>query len=614
MKFALHSLAIAATLFVSAHSVFGQSLPAALREATRKAVQTNPEVQARWQAFLQADAERDVVSGGYRPQVDLVAGAGYERSKTPTKAESSYNIGSAAITLTQMLYDGAFTSSEVRRASYAKLVRYYELVDTAENIALEVTRAYADVLRYRELVQMSKDNYVLHRQISDQINERVAAGVGRKADAEQASGRMALAESNLLTELANLHDVSARYLRIVGETPATKLGDLPEKLKFSGMPASVVKALEIAYLNNPALNAAIENVDAQRAQVDVRKSAYLPRVDFRLRQSYDRNQSGFLGNYNDTSAQIVLNYNLYRGGADQARELQAARAVAQAMDLQEKACRDTRQTVMIAFNDVKKIDEQLGYLDQHRLSTEKSREAYRQQFDIGQRTLLDLLDTQNEYFEASRSYANARYDFNIAEARTMAGLGGLTAAMSVARADLPTAQDIGQARQRDLTGICTVPGDINMVVDKEQLMADAPPVARAAVAAPATPVPASTAKPAPVPAKVSFSSDSFFDFDKATLKPEGEARLSEFVEKVKAAGQDKEMLVAVGHTDSRGSDDYNLGLSLARAKAVKNYLVAKGLDQGRIKTEGRGKLEPIADNSTDEGRARNRRVEIIFAK
>ena len=452
---------------------------------------------------------------------------------------------------------------------------------------------------------------MLHRQTSEQINERVAAGVGRRVDSEQASGRLALAESNLLTELSNLHDVSARYLRIVGETAPAKLGALPAKLNLRGKPVSIQKALETAYLNNPAINAAIENVDAQRAQVDARKSAYAPRLDFRLRQGYERNQSGITGNYLDTSAQIVLNYNLYRGGSDQARELQAARAVNQALDLQEKACRDTRQTVTIAFNDIRKLDEQLGYLDQHRLSTEKSREAYRQQFDIGQRTLLDLLDTQNEFFEASRAYANARYDLAIAETRTLAGLGGLMGALDVMRADLPTPKDLGQSRQRDLTGICSIPPDLNMVIDKAKLMADAPPVARFQPPAPqAVPAP----KTAPMPAKISFASDAFFDYDKATLKPEGEAKLTDLIAKIKAAGQDKAPITAVGHTDSRGSDDYNLALSFARARSVKAFLVSQGLDEKQITTEGRGETEPVADNATEEGRARNRRVDLSIGK
>jgi adhesin transport system outer membrane protein len=609
VKANLNKLAGAVVLALVASGAQAQSVPDALRAVARKAVETNPEVQARWQAFLASDAERDAIRGGYRPRVDVQAAVGVQNiGASPTSPLGTYHTDTASITLRQMLYDGGFTAAEAKRASFAKLTRYYELLDIAEDMTLEATRAYADVLRYRELVALAKDNYVLHKQTSQQIEERAKAGVGRQADVEQATGRVALAESNLLTEVSNLHDVTARYLRIVGEAPPAKMQGIPESFKLAGMPSNLQQALENAYLNNPAMNAAVESVDALREQVESRKAAHRPTVDFRLSHRVDHNLNGYEGRYNDTTAQVVLNMNLYNGGSDDARLRQAAYLVNQGLDQQEKTCRDIRQAVMISYNDSVKLTEKLGYLDQHRLTTEKAREAYRQQFDLGQRTLLDLLNSQNEFFEASRAYANARYDLVVAKSRTMAGVGGLRQAMAVERQGLPTAQDLGQERVRNLNGICTVdPAAVKATVDKDKLMADAPPLRR--VVAPVVPAPIQ-----PMPKKVTFSADAFFDFDKSSLKPDAQAELADFAQKVKNAGQTKELLVAVGHTDSVGTDAYNMGLSLARAKSVKAYLVEVGLNGALIKTEGRGESEPVADNATAEGRAKNRRVDIIFAK
>ena len=137
------------------------------------------------------------------------------------------------------------------------------------------------------------------------------------------------------------------------------------------------------------------------------------------------------------------------------------------------------------------------------------------------------------------------------------------------------------------------------------------PVA-AAVAPAATPAPAAPAPaPAPAPAvasKVTFSADAFFDFDKSVLKPEGKAKLDDLASKVK--GINLEVVIAVGHTDSVGTDAYNQRLSVRRAEAVKAYLVSKGIERNRVYTEGKGEKQPVADNRTKEGRAKNRRVEI----
>ena len=135
------------------------------------------------------------------------------------------------------------------------------------------------------------------------------------------------------------------------------------------------------------------------------------------------------------------------------------------------------------------------------------------------------------------------------------------------------------------------------------------PAAAAPAAAPAPAAPAPAPAPAPaVATKVTYAADAFFDFDKSVLKPEGKAKLDDLVSKVK--GINLEVIIAVGHTDSVGSDAYNQKLSVRRSEAVKAYLVSKGIEKNRVYTEGKGEKQPVADNKTAEGRAKNRRVEI----
>ena len=169
---------------------------------------------------------------------------------------------------------------------------------------------------------------------------------------------------------------------------------------------------------------------------------------------------------------------------------------------------------------------------------------------------------------------------------------------------------------KNATGLCWhagywTPAMATAECDPDLVPKQAEPAPAPAVAPPSPEpkaAPAAPPSPTPVSEKITMAADAHFDFDKAVLKPEGKAKLDDLVGKLKAVNL--EVIIAIGHTDSIGSVAYNKKLSLRRSDAVKAYLVSKGIEANRIYTEGKGKSQPIADNKTKEGRAKNRRVEI----
>ncbi len=430
---------------------------------------------SKWHAYREATENIDVARGGYFPKIDLSAGVKREHLNEagPAGRNDKYTTRGGSLYLEQMLFDGFFTKSEVERLSYAQRVRYFEMLDATEATALEVARAYNDVLRYRKLYQLAEDNYVQHRALYEQISRRVKAGVGRLVDLEQASGRLALSESNLLTETSNLHDVSARFQRLVGKAPPAEMRE--PALMNKDIPKSKAEAVSTGYQKNPTILAAQENIVSAMAEARGANAAFMPKVYFQARRDLNYNADG-ISNPDDsslTSYGVLLNYNLFNGGADSAKKRQYAERVNVAKDLRDKACRDIRQSVTIAFNDLKKLAEQIEYLDQHQLSTEKARDAYRKQFDIGQRTLLDLLDTENELFDARRAYSNALHDQAYAYARTQAGMGTLLQQMGLQNLEAEGLAAQDETAEFDPMALCPPDGDLAVTLDKDKIFSDA---------------------------------------------------------------------------------------------------------------------------------------------
>lgn len=452
-------------------NVFAAEPLVTLKEMVEKTVTANPEVQSRYHRFLDAGFEQEAASGGFFPKADIVSSYRNQEKISPNFGNTAIPTWNNELVLKQLIFDGFATSNEVKRLGHASRTRYFELQSTIQNTTLEFMRAYIDILRYKELSDYAKENYVAHKQLFDRIQERVNAGVARKVDLEQATGRLALAEANLLTEMTNLHDVTARLQRIYGELPPETL-EVPTFYN-AGVEATAVDALKVAYKQNPDLLSTIEDIQASKDEIKVREARYYPRLDLEVRKNLGTSPDG----RNSISAadvlQITMDFNLFNGFTDQNQIKQAAQKINNSQDLRDKSCVDTRQLLVIAYNDILQLKEQLIYRTQHKNSIENAREAYRKQFDIGQRTLLDLLDTENEYFQARRTLANAEYDIQTAYARVYATQGELLNRIGASRLGMP---EFKREAYLDNENVCQAIVPDQVIIDKSALIANAKPL------------------------------------------------------------------------------------------------------------------------------------------
>lgn len=428
---------------VAAFSVYASSATAEnLEEAVARGLESNPEV--RFQA-KELDALREEVRearGGYLPSVDLDISVGQARRDYDDRG--TYDRDYAELSVTQMLFDGYRVDGLVDEADYQLREQYFVLLEEAEEKALEMVTAYLDVQRYRQLKTLAEANVENHLQVLEQVKDRAGQGVGNRADLYQAEARLALAESNLNTEVSNLQSVTARYQRLVGHAPdkvlapVTELGTLPDDLPT---------VLTQAYSRNPSLQSTLANIHAAESALQVAKAENYPTLDLEFSHGTYRNNNSFDSSEDDgdfgdeTILQLRLQYNLFRGGSDRAAQRAAFHRIGRAETLRDKACVDLRQTTTIAWSELLNLRAKMETLQAHRESSNRVVQAYRDQFSIGRRSLLDVLDSENEVFQAERNVVQGQHDLLIAQAQLLNSMGQLLETLGLSDGGALTADD-----------------------------------------------------------------------------------------------------------------------------------------------------------------------------
>ena len=426
------------TLFITAGMacpVFAQGDD--LAGVVAEALSTNPDVaEARDRWLARREEVREAV-GGFLPSVDLNAGIGYEYTDSPsTRAAGDHSTEELdrrelGLNIRQMLFDGWGTRSEVERQEARADSAAARLLAIGESTAMKTTEAYVGLRLYKELEDISIENLKIHKRIQDQIGLRSNAGVGSRADYDQVESRVALAEADLVAAKVNLLDARTTFRRVVGFPPAAA-GYPPAEVAPGTLPESLERALEIAQENNPVLHTAAADIDAARAQHEAAKQFDYPRLDLELGGNVNDDIDGAEGHANDISAMLRIRYNLYRGGSDAARKRATAYNINEAVDVRNRSMRQLEETMRLAWAAYEATGAQLPLLERRVQAATSTRDAYAKQFNIGQRTLLDLLNSEQEVLRARQSLVEASNDHLLAQYRVLEGMGALVDHLGVA--------------------------------------------------------------------------------------------------------------------------------------------------------------------------------------
>ena len=397
-------------------------------------VSAHPEVKEKVHAYRRVVNDRTIAESGWRPSVDLQASTGYFDTETPSTNNESvdYNSSSVELALTQNLFNGYDTTNQIAQSKARINAALYDVYDSADNIGLRAIQAYLEVLKQRRLYQLAIENVAAHEKILAQIRERNLSGVGRRSQLQQTEGRLAGAQASLIAQQNNLEDSSTQLHQILGRYVD------PNSLLEPDLPSVPAKTLEEltdqALINHPAMRVADSNIVA--AQSDYRRSlkTRYPNIDLRLATEYGNNldrDDNLDGDSEETSLVLNLTYNFYSGGKNDAESQKKVSAVYEQKEFAARVRRQVINTLRLSWTADDLLVQQLIFLNAHVIKAGQTVESYREEFFIGQRDLLDLLDAENELNRTRNQYAVARFDSYGARYRIYEGIGRLFEATNV---------------------------------------------------------------------------------------------------------------------------------------------------------------------------------------
>lgn len=689
-----------------------------LSNVVSDALVAHPEVREKIHVYRQVVSDQAIAESGDGPSIDVEGSMGLYNTDSPATANSSnsYDSSRVELSLTQSLFNGYDSTNQIRQTQSRAQSSLYDIYDTTDNIALDIIQSYISVLKQRKLTELALLNVSAHENILDQIRERHDSGVGRRSQLQQTEGRVARAYASLVAQQNNLRDSVTQLHFVLGRYVDP---EALEEVEFPLLPSETLNELiDLALLTHPALQVASHNISASRFDYKRSLADRYPNLSLELATEAGYDIGGVEGSKRETRVVLNLTYNIFNGGGTDARQQQKISSMHEQKDFYAKVRRQVINTLRLAWVGDDSLSKQLGYLKRHVEKATETVASYREEFFIGQRNLIDLLDAENELNSAKSQQSESYYDALAARYRIYEGIGQLLEVLNlnadinennliISKQDdelivaskedkLPLPTDVDKDLEEDIVDHCdntltkssinefgcvdngildlkAVPIKVEpvavakvtavddhfsinaggiLVITQKQLLendiaGDGNEMTFLSVSEPDNGQLAydkqkniiyraeedfvgedlfeyrvTNKKQAPMtgtvrikvrePGSIDLNKLQYVNFlsGKTTLTKISQGNVERIISAVQS--EDKVSIKIYTHTDSVGSDAYNLKLSKRRAKALKKMLVGKGINSGDIQAVGMGEKHPVADNSTKAGQAINRRGEFIF--
>lgn len=411
-----------------------------LKESVLEALDTNPIVQERLKNFNETQQDLEITKSEWLPSLDYRATFGRneagnlkdetnESSYNHNVIDEGYNHYTQSLKLTQNIFNGFSTTHKIDYQKARILGAAHHYLENANDIAFQMVGAYLDVVRSYQLLQNAKDNVVINEKIYKDVQSLYDQGLTTKSEMTKIYASLSLAKSNLVVQKNNTIDKEFRFKRLLGRDADISSFTLPA-LNYA-MPESKERATMYAIQNNPSILVSNFNIKGAQALYKEKKSKFYPTVDLEVEQVFnDVNRRNNFDMPDDRlKAYVVLSWNLYKGGAHTADVQKSKSTINKEVELQRDLKRQTIEGLELSWSAYEMLGQQLEELYKYYEYSQETLDSYQSEYEMGRRTLLDLLSAQNDLVNSKSQIINAQMDKLFAQYRILDAMGLLVNAV-----------------------------------------------------------------------------------------------------------------------------------------------------------------------------------------
>jgi len=600
-----------------------------IKESVDEVISSHPVVMTGLRNYRATKQEVSIADAGYMPRLDLTSAIGHKEvgHLADSVPRNGFDVYENSLVLTQNVFNGWGTLYQVNYEKARTVAAAYDYVEKANDIAFQMVDAYLTVLKTDALYQLAKEQVSNNELIYEKVYDLHVAGLAARSEVDKIQSSLSLARSNVTVKRNNLLDAEAKFRRILGREPDFNALVLPE-LNVP-MPESEIRALNFAIKHNPSILISDFNLKAAQALYSQRRNNYYPKLDIELSQHYNDNLDNFTGKDDRFQAMLVLTYNLYRGGADSAEIQKNVSNINKEVEIRREHKRQVIESLELSWAAYRMLAIQLDDLYKFQSFSHSTLKLYEDEYALGQRSLLDLLAAQNDFFNAKHQITQANFDYLYSKYRILDAMGVLVLAVEgkeydyVSKVGLVDNRDGNESIEDEIPVRLDADNDhildnVDLCNNSEENATVMPYGCRKIIGdedddgvldnideCPHTPLSLNVDYQG---CPVNFNLNIEFEKLSANINPKSFVEIEQFARFMEEHYNYNALII--GHTDNVGTTQENMKLSKLRAKAVKDVVVSYGVDEVRLHATGRGESEPIADNSVEEGKAKNRRTEI----